>query len=82
MEFPRQEYWSGLPCLLLHPLHWQVGSLPLAPPGKHMCVCIYIYIGTHTHTGPRAQAQQLWHMGLEAPQHVSSSQARDQTSVP
>ena len=46
MEFSRQEYWSGLPfpspgdlpdsgiepvsCLL----NWQVGSLPLAPPGK------------------------------------------------
>ena len=44
MEFSRKEYWSGLPCLLLHPLHWQVGSLPLAPPGKHMCVYIYIYI--------------------------------------
>ena len=47
MEFSRQEYWSGLPfsspgvlpnpgielaCLIL--LHWQAGSLPLAPPGK------------------------------------------------
>ena len=43
----RQEYWSGLPCPLLgifltqgwNPcvlclLNWQVGSLPLAPPGK------------------------------------------------
>ena len=44
LEFSRQEYWSGLPfpspgdlpnpglnpCLL----HWQVGSLPVAPPGK------------------------------------------------
>ena len=44
MGFSRQEYWSGflqgifsiqglnlhLSCLL----HWQVGSLPLAPPGK------------------------------------------------
>jgi len=47
MGFSRQEYWSGLPfppsgdlpnpgiepeslCLL----HWQVGSLLLAPPGK------------------------------------------------
>ena len=43
MEFSRQEYWSGLPsppedlpdpgiepCLL----SWQVGSLPLAPPGN------------------------------------------------
>ena len=44
--FSRQEYWSGLPCLppgdLLDPEikpmsvlpHYQVGSLPLAPPGK------------------------------------------------
>ena len=47
MGFSRQEYWSGLPCPpprdLLNPglnphllrlLHWQAGSLPLAPPGK------------------------------------------------
>ena len=47
MEFPRQEYWSGLSFpppghlpdpgiepTLLHVLHWQVDSLPLAPPGK------------------------------------------------
>ena len=48
MGFSREEYWSGLPpCsppgdLLnqglnschLHLLHWQVGSLPLVPPGK------------------------------------------------
>lgn len=44
--FSRQEYWSGLPCPppgdLLDPEikpmsvlpHCQVGSLPLAPPGK------------------------------------------------
>ena len=47
--FYRQEYWSGLLCLLprdlpdpgiepesllLHLVHWQVGYLPLAPPGK------------------------------------------------
>ena len=50
MGFSRQEYWSGLPCPsprdLPNPgierasptpnLHWQVGSLPLAPPGKPM----------------------------------------------
>ena len=40
----RQEYWSGLPCWrdlpdpeikpASHLLHWQVGSLPLAPLGK------------------------------------------------
>ena len=47
MGFSRQEYWSGLPCStpgtfltqgssphLLCLLHWQVGSLPLATPGK------------------------------------------------
>ena len=47
MGFSRQEYWSGSPCLLqrifptlesnlslLCLLHWQGGSLPLAPPGK------------------------------------------------
>ena len=49
MGFSRQEHWSGLLCpspgdlpdpqnkpasLILRLLHWQVGSLPLAPPGK------------------------------------------------
>ena len=42
MEFSRQEFWSGLPCLapggsnphLLCLLHRQVYSLPQAPPGK------------------------------------------------
>ena len=46
-RFSRQKYWVGLPCppsgdLLtsgteptnLCLLHWQAGSLPLAPPGK------------------------------------------------
>ena len=32
--------------------------------------------------GSRAQAQQLWRMGLVAPQHVGSPQTRDQTRVP
>ena len=47
MGFSRQEYWSGLPCrppedlpdpgiklTSLRLLHWQAGSLPLAPLGK------------------------------------------------
>ena len=45
MGFSRQEHWNGLPCPppgdLTNPeveplclLHWQAGSLPLAPPGK------------------------------------------------
>ena len=33
-------------------------------------------------TDSRAQAQQLWHMGLVAPWHVGSSQTRAQTRVP
>ena len=44
--FSRQEYWNGLSCPppgdlpnrgiepVSHLLHWQVGSLPLGPPGK------------------------------------------------
>ena len=61
MGFSRQ-YWSGLPHrpladlpdpgsnLQFYVLHWQAGSLPLAPPGKpsvtHKCVyvCMYVYI--------------------------------------
>ena len=48
MEFSRQEYWSGLtfpsPGYLPNPgiepmslmsSHWQLGSLPVAPSGKH-----------------------------------------------
>ena len=48
MGFSRQEYWSELlfpiPGDLPHPginqglLHWQVGSLALAPPGKPVCL--------------------------------------------
>ena len=47
MRFSRQEYWSGFLCpspgdlpntgiesIFFCLLHWQVGSLPLAPPGK------------------------------------------------
>ena len=51
MELSRQEYWSGLPCPppgifliqgwnwhLLYLLHWHSGSLPLATPGKFLCI--------------------------------------------
>ena len=48
MGFSRQEYWGGLPCpppgdlsdpgieltSLMSLAYWQVGSLPLVPPGK------------------------------------------------
>ena len=55
MGFSRQEYWSRLLCpppgdlpnpgmkpVLLCLLHWQVGSLPLMPPGKPKHIYIYI----------------------------------------
>ena len=70
--FSRQEYWSGLPFPppgdLPDPgieprsrtslLHWQAGSLPLAPPGKPVGYLAYlrffflspIPLHTHTHT--------------------------------
>ena len=51
LGFPRQEHWNGLPFPspgrlpdpgiepgLLCVLHWQVGSLPLAPPGKPILI--------------------------------------------
>ena len=57
MGFSRQEYWSGLPftplgdlpdprmerASFMSSLHWQVGSLPLAPLGK----LHYVPIPTH-----------------------------------
>ena len=43
---------QGLNPGLLYLLHWQVGSLPLVPPGKPeacmcVCVCMHIYILFH-----------------------------------
>ena len=57
MGYARQEYWSGLPCHppgdlpkpgiepdLLPLLHWQVGSLPLALPGKPTAAPVLITV--------------------------------------
>ena len=55
VEFSRQEYWSGallqgiFPTRGLNPsvlclLHRQVGSLPLTPCGKSVCVCVCVYL--------------------------------------
>ena len=53
-NFPRQEYWSGLPFPTppdlpnagIEPTSpaWQVDSSPLAPPEKPICVYIYAYL--------------------------------------
>ena len=53
-EIPRREYWSGLSFpiqgifptqglnpRLLHLLHWQVDSLPLALPGKPIVTTLF-----------------------------------------
>ena len=37
--FPNQESNPGFLCLL----HWQMGSLPLAPLGKPICMYTYMY---------------------------------------
>ena len=54
VEFSREEYWSRVlfllqeilltqvsNLLLLCLLLWQVGSLPLAPPGKPLKICLF-----------------------------------------
>ena len=56
MGFSRKEYWSGLPCPpprdlsnlglnpnLLYLLHWQAGSLPVAPPGKPWGIPVHMF---------------------------------------
>ena len=56
LGFSRQEYCRGLPCPppgnlsdpgieleSLHLLHWQMSSLPLAPPGKPLSIYIRLY---------------------------------------
>ena len=68
MGFSRQEYWSGLLCpppgdlpdpgikpVSLCLLHWEVGSLPLVPPGKpsiymdlHLIIPVSTIVPDHT----------------------------------
>ena len=67
----RQEYWSGLPCHclgdlpksgiepawdLLCLLHWQVDSLPLAPPGEPRNICY----GCLLHNASLLGVQRWW----------------------
>ena len=73
MGFSRQECWNELPCsspgdlpdLGLNPhllclLHWQAGSLPLAPPGTEK----YTYIQNNL---PAMQKIQVRSLGWEDP---------------
>ena len=70
--FCRQESWSGLPrpppghlpdagtepASLMPNLHWQVGSLPLAPPGKPKCYTQRYTKGSHLR-GSKVQMAQI-----------------------
>ena len=78
------------PCLL-HLLHWQAGSLPLAPPGKtHVCMlsccsCVRFFVTPWTvaHQGPlsmRFSRQEYW-SGLPCPFSRGSSWPRDRICV-
>ena len=67
LGFSRQEYWSGLPCpplgdladsgikpMSLSLLHWQGGSLPLAPAGMPFCFStLYLNPNKMQGLGPR-----------------------------
>ena len=44
MPFPRGSSRLRLTQYLLHRLHWQVGSLPLAPPGKPEILNKWMYL--------------------------------------
>ena len=61
MGFSRQKYWSGCYTLLqgifptqgsnlhlLNLLHWQMGSLPLAPSGKTLILITHVHTACHS----------------------------------
>ena len=47
-----------------------------------VCLVAEHRIEVHGLQSCSTQAQELWHMGLVAPQHVESSRTRDCTCVP
>ena len=73
MGFSKQEYRSGLPCpppgdlpnpgtkhISLTSPHWQVGSLPLEPPGKPL-------VAQMVKNLPAMQETWVWSLGWENP---------------
>ena len=74
MVFFRQEYWNGFPCpppgilstqgsnqCLLHLLHWQVGSLPLAPLSYTILV-FGVLVSHHHLTNPSRLETGSWRL--------------------
>ena len=80
MGFSRQQYWSGLPCPLqgifpnqgLNPhllclLHWEVGSLPLAPLGQPQWWIHVINTAKSESERWSVVSDSLWPHGLYSP---------------
>ena len=77
MEFPRQEYWSGLPFPFPGDLPnpeikpgspaLQVDSLPSKPPGKSHAKHIYLYICIHVENSERDGNARPPDLPLEKP---------------
>ena len=73
MGFSRQEYWKGLPfpppgyppdpgieSVSLASPHWQVGSLPLAPPEKPFWVLLNRHYGSSVSDSGRQGPLRLY----------------------
>ena len=77
MGFSRQEYWSGLPfpsprnlpspgIELTFLLHWQLGPLPLASPGKPI---------THMPRCRAVKRASVWHLDINGQQAVKKRES-------
>ena len=60
----------------------RAGFLQLQCAGFSLRWLLLLWSTGSRRAGSRGQAQQLWHTGLVAPQHVGSSRTRDRTHVP
>ena len=78
--FSRQEYWTGCKTPLqrifwtqgsnphlLSLLHWQVGSLPLVPPGKSTSSLVIYFIHESESESHSVVSNTLWPHGLNSP---------------
>ena len=93
MGFPRQEYWSGLPCpplqgifltqgLNLHLLHQQVGSLPLSHLGSAVvCAGGVLILNSGTEDTPRPSQEGLGVDGRTRPLISNMSHKLQSTSL-
>jgi len=97
--FSRQEYWSELPWPLqgifptqgenphfLRLLHWQVGSLLLAPPGKPRHVCtpvkkmllLFLYMRKQRDIEPKDSSSKLHALSCYPTQFLHPAHRKEQ----